>query len=84
MVEARFFIGEREKHEIYVSYSTWTGQLKVDIDGKRVSDTWILGITKELNFTVGETEVHEVMIKVSGIFVPRIELYVDGRFAARA
>lgn len=32
----------------------------------------------------GETEVHEVMIKVSGIFVPRIELYVDGRFAARA
>ncbi len=35
MVEGRFFIGKEKKHEIYVSYSLWTGQLKVDIDGKK-------------------------------------------------
>ena len=44
-------------------YSLWTGKLRVDIDGKRVSDTWHLGITKILNFTVGEKEVHELLIK---------------------
>jgi hypothetical protein len=43
-----------------VFYSLWTGKLRVDIDGKRVSDTWHFGITKILNFTVGEKEVHEL------------------------
>ena len=84
MVEGRFYIGDKEKHEIYVFYSIWTGKLRVDIDGRRVSDTWILGTTKTLNFTVGETEIHEVMIKISGVFAPCIELYVDGKFVARA
>ncbi|MEM1624964.1 MAG: hypothetical protein QW794_06200 [Thermosphaera sp.] len=84
MVEARFYVGEKEKHEIYVFYSMWTGKLKVDIDGKRVSDTWHWGITKILNFKIGDAEVHEIMIKVSGIFTPHIELYVDGKFVARA
>lgn len=62
----------------------WSGRLKVDVDGKRVCDTWHLGITKILNFKVGEAEVHEVMLKISGVFIPHIELYVDGKFAARA
>jgi len=34
MVEGRFYVGEKEKHEIYVSYSLWSGRLKVDVDGK--------------------------------------------------
>ncbi len=83
MVEGKFFVGKEEKHEIYVSYSLWTGRLKVDIDGKRVTDTWHLGITKILNYTVGDKEAHEVMIKISGIFVPHIEAYVDGKFVSK-
>jgi len=68
-MEARFHVGEKEKHEIYVSYSNWTGKLKVDIDGKRVSDTHAIGLTKTLNFKVGDKEVHEVMTLLPLFFV---------------
>ena len=37
MAEWRFLIGDGEKHEIYISYSYWTGRLKVEIDGKQVA-----------------------------------------------
>ncbi|MEM4202641.1 MAG: hypothetical protein QXZ28_00250 [Candidatus Methanomethylicaceae archaeon] len=57
--------------------------MKVDIDGKRVTDMVVLGITKILNYTVGDKEVHEVMIKIGGIFTPHIEAYVDGKFFIR-
>lgn len=83
MVEGRFYIGTEEKHEIYVFYSEWTGKLKVDIDGKRVTDTWHLGITKILIYTIGDKEIHQVMIKISGFFFSHIEVYVDGKFFSR-
>jgi len=79
VVEGKFTVGEEEKHEIYVSYSLWTGKLKVDIDGKRVTETWAVGITKILTYPIGQKEKHEIMIKISGIIVPSIELYVDGK-----
>jgi len=34
--------------------------LKVDIDGKRITDNWYFGTTKILNYTVNDKEVHEV------------------------
>ena len=83
MVEAKFSFGEEEKHEIQVSYSLWTGQLKVKIDEKRVTGTWHLGITKVLNYKIGDKEVHEVMVKISGIFVPSIEVYVNGKLLSK-
>jgi hypothetical protein len=83
VVEARVFVGKEEKHEIYIFYSLWTGKLKVDIDGKRMTDSWHVGITKILNYTVGDKEIHEVMVKISGLFIPHIEVYVDGKFHSR-
>ena len=83
-MEARFYVGEEEKHEIYVTYSNLTGKLKIDIDDKRVSDTYDIFFTKTLNFKIGEKEVHEVMIKISGVFMAHVELYVDSKLVGRA
>lgn len=43
-----------------------------------------MGITKTIYFTVGDKERHEAMLKIGGIFIPRLELYVDGKLVAKA
>jgi hypothetical protein len=79
MVEARFYIGKDEKHELHISYSYWTTHLKVDIDGRRVTDGWIPWLSKTLTYTVGDKEVHEVIVKIHKFLGPHIEVYVDGK-----
>ena len=79
MVKGKFIIGDKEKHEIDVSYSVWTGQLKVEVDGKRVAKDTVWGTKRDLSFTIGDEETHELQIKISGVVSGRIELYVDGK-----
>jgi hypothetical protein len=82
MPNARFTVGENEKHEIYLQSSFWTGNIKVDVDGKRVVDGYNIGLTKTVTFPIGEKEKHEVMIKMTP--TNSFELYVDGKFSGRA
>jgi hypothetical protein len=77
MPQAKLEVGESEKHEVLVQSSYWTGQIKVDVDGKRAIDTYTLGFPKTLDLEVGENEKHQVKIEVSenGAF----GFYIDGK-----
>ncbi len=50
---------------------------------KRVTDTYLLCITKTLNYKIEDNEAHEVMIKIDGIFIPIIEVYVDDKLIGK-
>ncbi|MEM0027151.1 MAG: hypothetical protein QXT53_04660 [Ignisphaera sp.] len=78
MTEYRFIIGKQEKHEIFIRYSEWTGKLIVDVDGRRVVETYAIGFKKELEMDVGDNEKHKIKIVLKGIMFPKIEVYVDG------
>jgi hypothetical protein len=79
VTEYHFTVGEREKHEISIRYSEWTGKLIVDVDGRRVVETYILGFKKELELNVGDSEKHYVKIVLKGILLPKVEVHVDNR-----
>ncbi|RLG83064.1 MAG: hypothetical protein DRO40_05805 [Thermoprotei archaeon] len=79
MVEYRFTVGEQEKHEIYIRWSEWSGKLIVDLDGKRIVDTYFWSFKKELELDVGKNEKHRVKIILKGIFIPKAEVYVDNK-----
>ncbi len=64
MPQAKFNVGESEKHEILVQSSYWTGQVKVDVDKKRIIDSYTLGFPKTLTFEVGENEKHEIKLDI--------------------
>ena len=65
MPQAKFDVGESEKHEVLVQSSYWTGQIKVDVDGKRAIDSYTLGFPKTLDLDIGENEKHQIKIEVS-------------------
>lgn len=50
MTECRFIIGKQEKHEIFIRYSEWTGKLIVDVDGRRVVETYAIGFKNNLKW----------------------------------
>ena len=77
MPEARFLVGESEKHKIRIRL-LWdpSETVTIDVDDKRVIDTgWGSGFSKTITFSVGEQEKHEVRFEPPTWF----ELYIDGR-----
>ncbi len=81
MPQAKFNVGESEKHEVLVQSSYWTGQIKVDVDGKRVIDSYTLGFPKILDLEIGESEKHQIKIEVSENSA--FGYYIDGQFVRK-
>ena len=77
MPQAKFEVGESEKHEVLVQSSYWTGQIKIDVDGKRAIDSYTLGFPKTLDLEIGENEKHQVKIEVSEN--NSFGFYIDGK-----
>jgi hypothetical protein len=77
MPQAKFDVGESEKHEVLVQSSYWTGQIKVDVDGKRAIDSYTLGFPKTLDLDIGENERHQIKIEVSENNA--FGFYIDGK-----
>ncbi|MCJ7770304.1 hypothetical protein MUP37_01870 [Candidatus Bathyarchaeota archaeon] len=77
MPQAKFDVGESEKHEVLVQSSYLTGQIKVDVDGKRAIDSYTLGFPKTLDLDIGENEKHQIKIEVSENNA--FGFYIDGK-----
>ncbi len=76
MPSAKFTVGESEKHWVFVQSSYWTGQFKVDVDGKRVVDSYTLGFEKSVEFSVGDVEKHLVKLDVE--YNNAFTYFIDG------
>jgi len=77
-LNAKYTIGNKEKHEMEVDFIRWMRKLKVNVDGAEAEkwDSLLNGDIVSLN--VGKDEKHKVDIKVGGIFVPTLDIYMDG------
>ena len=74
-------IGEKEKHNIRIEASIWTGRFSVYVDEKEVSKSHGK-IKDKVILTIGDKEKHEIEASSEGIFFPRINLFVDGKLIA--
>jgi hypothetical protein len=78
-MELRFTVGEKEKHQVEVDVSYWTGKERIYVDGKLVVDKTHWGFSSDHKFQVGDAEKHEVEVKASGLFTPKIKVFVDSK-----
>ncbi len=81
MADVTLVVGENEKHTIKVSASFWTGNVKVLVDGTPVSSSYAL-TKKNVKLPVGDKEKHDIEVKVGGVLLPKIEVWVDGRLTS--
>ena len=84
-MKLRTMVGETEKHEVELEQG-WLGKRKVTVDGDDVIDKWeIFSFSKTVRLTIGDEEKHELRVKFGkGLSGQKIDLYVDGKLAARA
>jgi len=84
-MKLRTLVGETEKHEVEAEQG-WLGKRKVTVDGDDIIDKWeILSFSKTMRLGLGEEEKHELRVKFSkGLSGQKIDLYVDGKLAAKA
>ena len=84
-MKLRTIIGETEKHEVEMEQN-WLGKRKVTVDGDDIIDKWeAFSFNKTVRLGLGDEEKHELRIKFGkGISGQKIDLYVDGKLAAKA
>ncbi len=84
-MKLRAMVGEAEKHEVELEQG-WLGRRKVMIDGDDIIDKWeITSFSKTMRLSMGEEEKHDLRVKFSrGLGGLKIDLYVDGKLAAKA
>ncbi len=59
-------VGELEKHTVDFYFNQWTGNLNINVDGRREVDDFrmfSLKLTKEYEFPVGTNERHCIRIE---------------------
>jgi len=79
MTGAIYEIGDREKHRLEVDYSRWTGNIKLLLDGRELTDSHkYRGGEKKLEFEIGNMEKHKVELNVAK-YGNKFELRVDGK-----
>ena len=74
-----FLIGETEKHEVEIYRSQWTNKVVVKIDGEIASRKTLWKKGTFFTLEVGEREKHEIELKYSGIYFPKVKCFVDGK-----
>ncbi|MEM2925348.1 MAG: hypothetical protein QXJ68_06625 [Methanocellales archaeon] len=76
---AKYTISNKEKHEIEIDFIRWMRKLRIKIDGTEAEkwDSLLNGDMVSLEF--GREEKHRVDIKIGGVFVPTLTIYVDGK-----
>ncbi len=84
-MKLRTIVGETEKHEVEMEQG-WLGKRKVIVDGDDIIDKWeIFSFSKTVRLGVGDEEKHELRVKFGkGLSGQKIDLYVDGKLAAKA
>jgi hypothetical protein len=80
---AKYTIGNKEKHEIEIDFIRWMRKLKIKIDGAEAEKWDSLLNGDAVSLEVGREEKHKIDIKIGGIFVPTLSLYVDGTLVAQ-
>lgn len=82
-MHAKFQVGEQEGHAIDVLW-LWNGTEVVKIDGNEVWRTpaFRFKLSSTINFSVGQQEVHGVMIKLRP-FTPMAQVFVDGNLVIK-
>jgi hypothetical protein len=76
MANAKFEVGESEKHLIAVNANPFLKYVRIEVDGNRVIDVANLTPSRKFRLEVGNLEKHNVEIHIR-IFSP-IRLFVDG------
>ena len=79
MPNAKYEVGEKEKHYFTVTWELASKHITMEQDGVIVADGghWFSPFSKKLRFEVGGAEPHRIEV-TAGPFKP-IELKVDGR-----
>ncbi len=77
-VIAKYTIGNKEKHELEIDFIRWMRKLRVKIDGAEAEKWDSLLNGDSVSLEVGREEKHRIDIKIGGIFVPTLSIYVDG------
>jgi len=74
-----YMIGDKEKHQVEVDYSKWTGNVRLLFDGKEITEaSKFLGGQKKLEFEIGNLEKHKVELTIA-TYGNKFELRVDGK-----
>ena len=82
-MKLRCIVGDTEKHELEAEASLF-GSKKVTVDGDDVIDKRSLSFSDTVRCVMGNEERHEVRVKFStGVFERKIDIYVDGKLAAK-
>ena len=79
MPNARYEVGENEKHNFTVTWETASKHITIEQDGVIVANEghWYSPLPKKFQFDIGGSEPHRIEI-TAGPFQP-IELKVDGK-----
>ena len=84
MIKKEFSVGVTERHHVVVTVSTWTGSVRVMVDGKEVPETGSSVFAPDFTlptstFTFGERERHVIEVKFEYPFAfSRALIYLDG------
>lgn len=69
-------IGEKERHELAIQFSSWSFKVTVYLDGSEIS-TINYGMGKaSTKFKVGKDEVHDVEVRITQTGIINCTLYV--------
>jgi hypothetical protein len=86
-VEFTIEVGNREKHQVHLSFDEVLGKIRVESDGENVARHWrafSLHRTRRYEFSVGHDETHDVVIEltrkgvVGGFRSQTCQVFVDG------
>jgi hypothetical protein len=86
-LEFDFEVGATERHRVYFYFDQFWGNVKIEVDGKRViRDFRFISFRtrKRYRFSVGETERHDVVIEksrklvIAGARQQVCRVFVDG------
>ncbi len=84
-MKLRTIVGDSEKHEVELEQG-WLGRRKITVDGDDIIDKWeIFSLSKTMRLGLGDDERHEIRVKFSkGLSGQKIDMYVDGKLAAKS
>lgn len=77
MAKARFEIGEKEKHTVFVNANPLLKYIRVEVDGERVINVSNFQPSRKLELNVGNSEPHQLEIHIRAL--SPIRLFVDGK-----
>lgn len=74
-----FEVGEKEKHEIRITWSIWSGEEIYEVDNEEVKRIRSFDVSGVRELEVGDEEKHLVEVRFRSFPFNVAQVYVDGR-----